>query len=99
MSDDPKPLSGDLDNLMRRLQAGDREQVGGVFGKWEEIVGVSVATNVTPVRIENQTLIVEVTESSWATQVGFLESTIRQRILEETGSEIASVEVRVRRNR
>ena len=99
MSDDPKPISSDLDDLMRRLQAGDREQVAGVFGKWEEIVGASVAANVTPVRIENQTLVVEVSESSWATQVGFLESTIRQRILEETGSEIVSVEVRVRRHR
>ena len=99
MKDEPKPLAGDLDDLMRRLQAGDRDQVAGVFGKWEEIVGETVAANVLPVRIENRTLVVEVTESSWATQVGFLEATIRQRILEETGSEIASVEVRVRRPR
>lgn len=99
MKDEPTPLSKDLDAFMRRLQAGDREQVAGVFGNWEAIVGAAVAANVTPVRIENGTLIVEVAESSWATQVGFLESTIRQRILEETGSEIARVEVRVRRRR
>lgn len=95
----PKPLADDLDALMRRLKAGDRGQVSGVFGNWEAIVGESVALHVTPVRIEGQQLLVEVDEPAWATQVRFLEATIRQRIFAETGNEITTVEVRVRRRR
>ena len=73
MSDDPVPVTDALDGLLRSLRGGaGRAEVGGVFGRWEEAVGPALAANVRPVRLEHGTLLVEVDDPAWATQVRYL---------------------------
>ena len=77
-ADDPVPVTDALDGLLRSLRGGaGRAEVGGVFGRWEEAVGSMIAANVQPVRLEHGTLLVEVDEPAWATQVRFLADDIR----------------------
>lgn len=71
--------------------------VGGVFGRWAEIVGDSVAAHVQPVRLDGERLVVEVDDPAWATQLRFLETTLRDRIREVTGAPVGQFEIRVRR--
>jgi len=71
--------------------------MGGVFGRWEDAVGAAVAAHVQPVKLDGTTLIVEVDDPAWATQLRFLEATLRERLLEVAGATIVKVEVRVRR--
>ncbi len=71
--------------------------MGGVFGRWEEAVGAAVAAHVQPVKLQGATLVVEVDDPSWATQLRFLEATLRERLAEVAGAVIDTVEVRVRR--
>ena len=96
--DDPVPVTAALDGLLRSMRGGaGRAEVGGVFGRWDDAVGPMIAANVRPVRFEQGALLVEVDDPAWATQVRFLTDDIRRRLREESGVEVASVDVRVRR--
>jgi predicted nucleic acid-binding Zn ribbon protein len=72
-------------------------QMGSVFGRWAEAVGDAVANHVTPVKLDGTKLVVEVDDPAWATQLRFLETTLKQRLLEVAGATIDTIEARVRR--
>ena len=72
-------------------------QMGGVFGRWAEAVGDAVAAHVKPIKLDGTKLIVEVDDPAWATQLRFLETTLKQRLLEVAGATIDTIEARVRR--
>src|SRR6056297_595127 len=96
---DPVPISRSLDSIMRSLRGTDRIQIGGVFGRWDDAVGPTVAAHVRPVRLDQGVLTVEADEAAWATQVKFLSGTITSRLAEVAGVRIDRVEVRVARRR
>lgn len=93
------PISTSLDAVMKSLRGTDRIQIGGVFGRWEDAVGPTVAAHVRPVRLDEGVLTVEADEPAWATQVKFLAGTITARLAEVAGVRIERVEVRVARGR
>jgi predicted nucleic acid-binding Zn ribbon protein len=99
VSRDPVPIQASLDGVVRSLRGPDRRQVGGLFGRWEEAVGAQVAAHVRPVRLDGATLLVEVDEPAWATQVTLLSTTLRTRLAEVAGVHVERVEVRVARRR
>jgi predicted nucleic acid-binding Zn ribbon protein len=99
------PIGDSLNSVIRSLRnessdAGSSNQsanqMGGVFGRWAEAVGDAVAGHVKPVKLDGTKLIVEVDDPAWATQLRFLETTLKQRLLEVAGATIESVEVRVK---
>ena len=73
--------------------------IGGLFGRWNEAVGPAVAAHVQPVKLDGTTLVVEVDDPAWATQLKFLETTLRERLAEVTGAAVERIEVRVARRR
>ena len=89
------PISRSLDSIMKSLRGTDRIQIGGVFGRWDDAVGPTVAAHVRPVRLDQGVLTVEADEAAWATQVKFLSSTITARLAEVAGVDIEHIEVRV----
>jgi predicted nucleic acid-binding Zn ribbon protein len=102
VSRDPVPIGDSLDRVVRSLRNDDSgsqtaSQMGGVFGRWAEAVGDAVALHVKPIKLDGTKLIVEVDDPAWATQLRFLESTLRQRLLEVAGATIETIEARVRR--
>lgn len=82
---------------MKSLRGTDRIQIGGVFGRWADAVGPTVAAHVRPVRLDDGVLVVEADEPAWATQVKFLSGTITARLAQVAGVQIERVEVRVGR--
>lgn len=97
---DPQPLSSALESVMRSLDGGRRrgpsaEAFGGLFGRWEEVVGADVARHVQPSRLENGQLVVTVDDPLWATQIRLLGDTIRARLDEVLGIAVTGVEVQV----
>lgn len=97
--DDPKPLGEVVESLVESLHGGregpSSRAVGGVFGRWDEIVGPDVARHVRPVRLEADRLVVEVADPAWATQVRLLADHLRSRLTTVTGVAVATVDVRV----
>ena len=94
---EPVPITKSLDGIMKSLRGTDRIQIGGVFGRWEDAVGDTVAAHVRPVRLDNGVLTVEADEPAWATRVKFLAGTITTRLADVAGVQIERVEVRVAR--
>lgn len=94
---DPVPLTDSLDAMMRSLRGTDRRQVGGVFGRWAEVVGDDLARQVRPVKLDQRVLTVEVDDPAWATQVKFLLGTIIERLDSVAGVQVERIEVRVQR--
>lgn len=103
MSRDPVPLSESLTGVVRSLRGPDRvastQAIGGVFGRWTEVVGEAVARHVQPVKLDGTRLVVEVDDPAWATQLKFLETDLRQRLSEVAGAAVEAFEIRVRRPR
>jgi predicted nucleic acid-binding Zn ribbon protein len=92
---DPIPLSTSLDAVMRSLRGPDRRQIGGLFGRWDEVVGEQVAAHVRPVKLDQGVLVVEVDEPAWATQVTLMSGRLRERLAESVGVDVERLEVRV----
>jgi hypothetical protein len=69
--------------------------MGGVFGRWDEIVGAAVAGQVQPIRLDGTRLVVEVSDPAWATQMRLLTDMVCRRIREVTGITVETVDVRV----
>ena len=99
------PIGDSLNSVIRSLRNDSSDavsssqmasQMSGVFGRWAEAVGDAVAAHVKPVKLAATTLIVEVDDPAWATQLRFLETTLKQRLLEVAGATIETVEVRVK---
>jgi predicted nucleic acid-binding Zn ribbon protein len=96
-SPDPIPISSSLDGVVRSLRGPSRAAVGGLFGRWNEAVGEQVAQHVTPRKLDEGTLIVEVDDPAWATQVKFLTPMITERLIAVAGVRVDRIEVRVER--
>ena len=99
------PIGDSLNSVIRSLRNDSSDlassgqmatQMSGVFGRWAEAVGDAVAAHVKPVKLDGTKLIVEVDDPAWATQLRFLETTLKQRLLDVAGATIETVEVRVK---
>jgi len=95
MTRQPVPLTTSLDGVMRSLRGGDRRQIGGVFGRWDEAVGEVVAGHVRPIRLDEGVLTVEADDPAWATETKFLATTIIERLGEVAGVSLERLEIRV----
>jgi predicted nucleic acid-binding Zn ribbon protein len=96
-SRDPVPLSSALDDVVRSLRGPSRASVGGLFGRWDEAVGEQVAQHVTPLKLDEAVLVVEVDDPAWATQVKFLTPMITERLQQVANVRVERIEVRVER--
>ena len=99
MVNEPQPLSRGIDRLLSSLRGGSRQTTVTVFSRWEELVGQPVATHVRPVKIDLGTLVVEVDDPAWATQMKFLESDLLARLNTGATQPVERLEIKVRRRR
>jgi predicted nucleic acid-binding Zn ribbon protein len=86
-----------LDRLVRGLGGESVDTVGGVFGRWAEIVGDNVAAHTRPLSLRGGALHVGVDDPAWAPELRFQEARILARLVEVLGPvEVTRIEVRVR---
>jgi predicted nucleic acid-binding Zn ribbon protein len=85
-----------LGSVAGRLGLGRTDLISLVFGRWEELVGSSVASHVRPVRLVHGTLIVSADHPAWATQIRHLAPEILERVASELGGEGAPVRLEIR---
>ncbi|MFV0307119.1 MAG: DUF721 domain-containing protein [Desertimonas sp.] len=89
-------VSAALDRVVRSLRGGaSRAEVGGVFGRWDDVVGPALAQQVRPIRLDRGVLLVEVDDPAWSTHVRFLADDLRGRLRAVAGVEVDEIEVRV----
>jgi predicted nucleic acid-binding Zn ribbon protein len=85
---------------MGTLRAPSVDVLDAVFSRWEEIVGDDVAAHCRPVSITGHTLLVEASDSTWASELRWLENEVVARLSEVCGSDrISAMNVRVGRRK
>lgn len=96
---DMRPLSRALGRVLKSLRGADVGSTATVFGRWTDLVGESVAAHVKPVKLDRGTLVVEVDDPAWATQMRFLEADLLSRLRDTGEMAVERLEMRVRRPR
>ena len=94
MTNEPIDLDTTMSQLLRRLKMDAPREVASVFAAWDDIVGPDMSRHIQPVRLDEKVLYVEADDAAWATQFKFLESDVRRRLGERTGTTIAHIQVR-----
>jgi predicted nucleic acid-binding Zn ribbon protein len=92
---DPQPLGESVQRLLAARGWETEAAVGGVVGRWAEIVGAELAEHVRPDVFADGVLVVQADSTAWATQVRSLAPTLVRRLNEEVGhGTVTRVEVR-----
>ena len=95
--DDPKRLGWSVERLLHTMKAPSTDVLRAVFLQWPEIVGSDVAAHAQPKVIDGQTLVVIADDTTWASQLRWLEAELIARIEEVSGSDrVQTIKVRVR---
>lgn len=92
---EPIPLRLGLEAVVRSLSATDATTVRNVFDGWEEIVGPGIAAHARPVKLDGTTLVVDVDEPGWATQLRYLQGDLIERLVAHGTAQVERLELRV----
>ncbi|MFV0252937.1 MAG: DUF721 domain-containing protein [Beutenbergiaceae bacterium] len=84
---DPKPLGDTVDGLTSQLGWRQPLQVGGVVGRWREVVGDQVADHCQPETFIDGELVVRTDSTAWATQLKLLLPQLQRRLEQEAGAD------------
>ncbi|MDG2025588.1 MAG: DUF721 domain-containing protein [Acidimicrobiales bacterium] len=96
----PQRIGRVLDRLLGTMRAPSVDVLDSVFSRWPEIVGPDVAAHCRPVSIESDTLTVAAEDSTWASELRWLEKDLLTRLAEVAGTDcISAVKVRVGRRK
>ena len=82
---DPQLVSDVISSLLRDKGWVAEVSVGGVIGRWREVVGDQVADHCVPETFEDKVLVVRADSTAWATQVRMLVPTLLNRLSQELG--------------
>ena len=85
-SRDPQPIARSVDDLVTERGWSQPLSVGGVEGRWPEIVGSDVAAHCAPEDFEAGRLTVRADSTAWATQVRLLAPTLLARLNDDLGA-------------
>ena len=82
---DPQELGLGLERLVSERGWGVDLAVGGVLGRWPQVVGPQLAAHCHPESFDDGLLVVRADSTAWATQVRLLAPTVLRRLAEELG--------------
>lgn len=82
---DPKLFAETLSSLLAQRGWVQEVSVGGVIGRWREVVGDEIADHCTPETFENKALLVRADSTAWATQLRLLTPQLLHRLAAEIG--------------
>ncbi|GIH97997.1 DUF721 domain-containing protein [Planobispora takensis] len=82
---DPQLLGRAIADLLADRKWEEPVAVGGVFGRWHEIVGTDMAAHTKPQSFTDGEVLVLADSTAWATQVRLLAGTLVRRLNEELG--------------
>lgn len=91
---DPQPVANTMEQLSTQLGWRQSLQVGGVVGRWREVVGDAIADHCEPETFSEGALVVRADSTAWATQIRLLIPQLERRIAEEVGEgAVTSIQV------
>ena len=95
---DPVPVADSLAAVSRELGLPDPKSAGALADHWADIVGPGVAPHARIRSLRGGVLTIAVDAPPWATELRYLEETLRERVADVTGTDaVRSVRVVVDR--
>lgn len=91
---DPQTVSSTMASLFRDRGWVQEVSVGGVVGRWRDVVGDQIADHCTPETFAEGVLVVRTDSSAWAQQLKVLAPQLVRRMSEDVGEGVVR-EVRV----
>jgi hypothetical protein len=82
---DPQTFAAVVQRLLHERGWVQDVSVGGVIGRWREVVGDQVADHCVPETFEDKVLVVRADSTAWATQVRLLTPRLLERLAQEVG--------------
>ncbi|HLV03792.1 DciA family protein [uncultured Georgenia sp.] len=82
---DPQLLGPIVDKLMAERGWSAPVSMGGVVGRWREIVGDQLADHCQVETFDDAVLVVRADSTAWATQLRLLQPQLERRLAEEVG--------------
>ncbi|HUX69774.1 MAG TPA: DciA family protein [Cellulomonadaceae bacterium] len=82
---DPRLVGDSLASLLRDRGWVQDVSVGGVIGRWREVVGDEIADHCTPESFENGVLLVRTDSTAWAANLRVLTSQLLRRLADDVG--------------
>ena len=82
---DPRLVGDSLASLLRDRGWVQDVSVGGVIGRWREVVGAEIADHCTPESFEDGVLLVRTDSTAWATNLRLLASQLLRRLADDVG--------------
>ena len=96
-SEEPRPLSSSLDDVLRELRGPGVRAVRTVFSDWAALVGAGTAEHARPVSLDAGCLLIVVDEPGWATRFRYEQASLLERFADELGEGVVTrIDVRVR---
>lgn len=87
---DPVSAGAVLDDLVRRGGWNDRLSVHAVTGRWEQIVGETLADHAVVESFDDGVLVVRCDSTAWATQLRLLSPQLLARLADEVGTSVVT---------
>lgn len=84
---DPVLLGVQVDNLVADREWEQEVAVGGIIGRWPQIVGPEIAQHCGPTDFTDGVLTLRADSTAWATQLRLLSSSLLARLAAEVGDE------------
>lgn len=85
---DPQMLGPIVDKLLTERGWSAPVSLGGVVGRWREIVGDQLADHCVVETFDEAVLVVRADSTAWATQLRLLQPQLERRLAEEVGEEV-----------
>ena len=94
----PRPMKAGVERVLRHLHAPETDVVQSVFSDWTGLVGELIGAHSRPVDVADGTLVIEVDDPAWASELGWLADDLLASIQERLDTnEINEIRVRIRR--
>jgi predicted nucleic acid-binding Zn ribbon protein len=87
---DPQPFGSAVDRLVAELGWQTPVAVGGVLGRWDDIVGEQIAEHCQPETFAEGVLTLRTTSTAWASQLRLLSTQLRRRLAQELGDGVVT---------
>ncbi|TNM69207.1 DUF721 domain-containing protein [Streptomyces sp. NP160] len=87
---DPQTVSSSIGRLVSERGWRTPVAVGGVMGRWADVVGGEVAAHCQPETFAEGELVVRADSTAWATQVRMLTAVVLRRLGEELGEGVVT---------
>ncbi|WP_232847858.1 DUF721 domain-containing protein [Occultella kanbiaonis] len=87
---DPRSIGAAMDSLRGQLGWNQPLSIGGVIGRWREVVGDQIADHCAPETFDEGALVVRADSTAWATQIRLLLPQLERRLVEEVGEGVVT---------